>query len=204
VESLRRQLDRGVRPWHLARKATRYAAELATARLFLLGVNEVGRGVRTLGRPRIENEGFIRIGDDTLLRSIIVPIELGCGPGARLEIGNECSLNYGVSLGCTKAIRIGDRCRLGPYTMIIDTTFHDPYERTKRPPGQPVTLEADVWIGAKVSVMPGVTIGRGAIVATGAVVTSDVEPFTVVGGVPAKVIDRLDPARFVTPQARRA
>lgn len=199
LRSFKRELDRGLTPRQLAERGARYGYELASARLWLRGVNELGQGVRTLGRPRIDNHGFISIGAHTLLRSVVVPIELGCGPQARLEIGRDCSINYGVSIGCTASVRLGDRCRIGPYTMIIDTTFHDPYDRAKRPPGQPVIIESDVWLGAKVSVMPGVTIGRGAIVATGAVVTRDVEPFTVVAGVPARVVDRLDPTKFVVP-----
>jgi len=53
---------------------------------------------------------------------------------------------------------------------------------------QPVTIEKDVWCGANVTILKGVTVGSGAIVAAGAVVTKDVKPYTIVGGVPAKII----------------
>ena len=53
---------------------------------------------------------------------------------------------------------------------------------------QKVTIESDVWIGARVIILPGVTIGKGAILAAGAVVTKDVPDYAVVGGVPAKVL----------------
>jgi acetyltransferase-like isoleucine patch superfamily enzyme len=160
-------------------------------------VDEVGDGVRTEGRPRIENFGFMRIGRHTVLRSVNVPVELTTAAGARLEIGSECSLNYGVSIGCLERITLGDRCRVGPYVMVIDNGFHQLYDRNKRPPSQPVTIEDDVWIGAKASIMPGVTLGRGCVIGTGSVVTKDVAPFTMVGGVPAKVIKQLDPDKFV-------
>ena len=55
-------------------------------------------------------------------------------------------------------------------------------------PARKVTVSSDVWIGARVIILPGVTIGQGAIIAAGAVVTKDVPPFSVVGGVPARVI----------------
>jgi maltose O-acetyltransferase len=196
---LERDLEQGLSPWELASKSAYYAIELATAPLFLRAVDEVGRGVRTLGRPRIDNQGHMSIGRNTLIRSVNVPVELATGREGRLEIGPDCSINYGVSLGCLSSIRIGARCRLGPYVMIVDSDFHDVYDRAKRPPPRPVVLEDDVWIGAKASIMPGVTIGRGAIVGTAAVVTHDVAPFTVVAGVPAKVVKSLDPEKFVGP-----
>lgn len=199
INSARNKLlrDKGL-PWHLvAQKSLRYGWELAAAPLFLHAVDAVGSGVRTLGRPRIENLGFMAIGDSTLLRSVNVAVELCTGPEGRLQIGRGVRLNYGVSIGATGSITLGDRVRVGPYVMIVDTDFHDPYLRSARPASRPVVIDDDVWIGAKASIMPGVHIGRGAIVGTGAVVTRDVPPFTVVAGVPAKVIKQLDPSRFV-------
>jgi maltose O-acetyltransferase len=197
--ALRAKVDRDSKLGLLAivRKGLRYGSELATAPWYLLDADEVGRGVRTLHRPRIDNQGHLRIGRGTLLRSVIVPVELGIGPGATLEIGEDCSLNYGVSVGAMGSVRLGNRVRLGPYAMVIDSDFHDLYDRKTRPPPRPVVLEDDVWIGAKATVLPGVTIGRGSVVGVGSVVNTDVPPFTVVAGVPAKPIKTLDPARFV-------
>lgn len=196
-KKLSRDVKAGRSPAELVSKSTRYAVELASARLFLSSVNEVGAGVRTLERPRIDNQGWMGIGHHTLLRSVNVPVELATAAGARLTIGADCSINYGVSIGCTELIRIGDRCRLGPYVMIVDSAFHELLDRSKRPASQPVVIEDDVWIGAKASIMPGVTIGRGSVVGTAAVVTKDVPPFSVVAGVPAKIVKTLDPAKFV-------
>ncbi|MCC6332780.1 MAG: acyltransferase [Myxococcales bacterium] len=194
---LERDRAEGLSALELAAKSGRYLAELAAAPFFLRGVDSVGQGVRTLGRPRIDNLGFMSIGAHTLLRSVNVPVELATGRDGRLEVGEACSINYGASLGALARVQLGRRCRLGPYVMIVDSEFHDAYERAKHPLPRPVVLEDDVWVGAKASVLPGVTVGRGAIIGTGAVVTHDVEPFTVVAGVPAKVVRRLDPARFV-------
>ena len=182
----------------LLSKSARYAMELALAKVYLASVDELGAGVRTLEQPRIENQGFISIGAHTLLRSVNVPVELVTAPGAQLIIGPECSINYGVSIGCTQLIVLGARCRVGPYVMIVDSAFHELLDRSKRPPSQPVTIGDDVWLGAKCSVLPGVSIGRGAVVGTGAVVTGDVPAFAVVAGVPARIIKQLDPAQFVS------
>lgn len=190
--------DRHLSPARLAQKSARYLWEMACAPIYLHAVTECGRGVRALGRPRIENLGQMFLGAGTLVRSINVPVELCTGEGALLRIGREVRLNYGVSIGATGSITIGDRVRLGPYVMIVDTDFHDPYDREIRPPPRPVTIADDVWVGAKASIMPGVTIGRGAIVGTAAVVTRDVPPFAIVAGVPARVVKQLDPARFVS------
>lgn len=195
---LKRDASAGVSPRGLVEKSARYLYEVASARLWLTRVDFVGAGARTLHAPRIENHGYISIGKNTLLRSVLVPVELATGAGARLLIGEDVTINYGVSFGCLGQITVGDRCQFGPYAMIIDSQFHDIYDRSRRPEPRPVTIEDDVWVGAKASIMPGVTIGRGAVVGTGAVVTRDVAPFTVVAGVPAREVQKLDPTRFVT------
>lgn len=199
VEKARRDASKG---WvHLTRNGGRYAWELITAPIFLAGVTERGPGVRTLGRPRIDNRGRLVIGGHTLLRSVNVPVELAVGVGASLELGEDVVLNYGVSIGAMGRVRLGNRVRMGPYAMIIDTEFHAVYDRAKRPEPRPVVVEDDVWIGAKASVLPGVTIGRGSIIGVGSVVAADVPPFTVAVGVPARPTRKLDPALFVAGHA---
>lgn len=195
-EKLLRDRRSGVPLRTLLAKGVRYSMELATAPLWLRGATELGPGVRTLGRPRIENRGALRIGGGTLLRSVNVPVELAVGHGGTLSIGEGCRLNYGVSIGAMGEIRLGNRVRLGPYVMIIDTEFHDAYDREKMPVPRPVIIEDDVFVGAKASILPGVTIGRGAIVGTASVVAADVPPFTMVLGVPARPVKKLDASRF--------
>jgi acetyltransferase-like isoleucine patch superfamily enzyme len=179
-------------------KAKDFSLSLAAARLYLGQVDEVGAGVRVICKPHIRNFGKMRLGSAVILRSTIVPVELATGPNGELTIGDRCSLNYGVSIGATQSVKLGKRVRMGPYSMIIDCQFHDAYDRDRRPPPAPVVIEDDVWIGARASVMPGVRIGRGAIVGAHSLVTKDVPAFSVVGGVPAKVISELDPSKFIT------
>lgn len=188
----------GALPWRvLVRKSLRYLSDLFWAHIRLRAVDVVGAHVRTTARPRIDNNGRIEIGAHVLLRSVNVPVELCTEPGALLTIGDGTRLNYGVSVGTTRRIAIGAHVRIGPYVMITDSDFHDLHERAKRPVPRPVFIEDHVWIGAKATVLKGVRIGCGAVVATGAVVTSDVPPFTIVAGVPAVPVGRVDEARFV-------
>ncbi len=181
----------------LVDKGVSYALATATAPFYLRGVTEVGSRVRTMGAPRIVNYGVMRIGNDVRIASYVVPVELAAGEGGELLIGNGVHINYGVSIGATKSVHIGDRVRIGPYARIVDSDFHDIYNRAL--PGQPspVVISNDVWVGMNAVILPGVHVGRAAVIGTGAVVTKDVPDFAVVGGVPAKVLRMLDPAKFV-------
>ncbi len=190
--------DRALGARVLVTRGLRYAWELGTARVRLRRADTVGPHARTLGRPRIDNLGRLTIGAHVLVRSVNVPVELCTGPEGTLAIGDGVRLNYGTSIAAERSVTIGNRVRIGPYVMIVDTDFHDPYARAVRPPAVPVVIEDDVWIGAKASILKGVRLGRGAIVGVGAVVTKDVAPFSVVAGVPARPVGSLDASRFVS------
>jgi acetyltransferase-like isoleucine patch superfamily enzyme len=178
-------------------KASEYAMSLMLANWYLRSASEVGPGVRVIKRPRIKNRGTMKLGRGSIVRSVVVPVELVVAYGAILTIGERCSINYGATIGACQSITLGNRVRVGPYALIIDCQYHDLYDRDQCPVPKPVVIEDDVWIAAKASVMPGVRIGRGSIVGAHALVTSDVPPFTVVGGVPAHPVAKLDENRFV-------
>jgi maltose O-acetyltransferase len=197
--SWRREVEAGLSARGLLRKGTGFVLGTVLSPLYLREVDELGDDVRAMWRPRVVNDGYMAIGRGSILRSVNVPVELATGPRGCLLIGREVSINYGVSIGCLELIEIGDRCRLGPYVMIVDSEFHDLYDRSRRPPPRPVRLAEDVWVGAKASILPGVSIGRGAVIGTGSVVTDDVPAFTVVAGAPARAIRTLTPELFVTP-----
>ncbi|WP_414717367.1 acyltransferase [Telluribacter sp.] len=75
----------------------------------------------------------------------------------------------------------------------MDNDFHGTANRDEEPAPEAVILEDNVWLATRSMVLKGVRIGEGAVVAAGAVVTKDVPPYTMVGGVPAKVIKQLNP-----------
>jgi virginiamycin A acetyltransferase len=105
----------------------------------------------------------------------------------RTRIGRFCSISYGVALGVQNhAI---DLLSTHPFATKaqIDSTYGFPF-RSNKTNSTNTIIGNDVWIGVNAIVVEGVTIGTGAIVAAGAVVTKDVPPYAIVGGVPAKVI----------------
>lgn len=114
------------------------------------------------------------------------------GKGNRISIGDYSGIGEGSILGQDDEIRIGNNVLIGPQLMIF-TQNHNFSDRNRliREQGatrKPVLIEDDVWIGARVIILPGVTLGRGSVVAAGAVVTKSFPPYSVIGGVPAKII----------------
>ncbi len=108
--------------------------------------------------------------------------------GLNTTIGLRTFINMGCSFQDWGGITIGDDCLIG-HNCTICTVNHskDPASRGDMT-CRPVKIGNRVWIGANVTILPGVTVGDGAIVAAGAVVGKDVEPNSLVGGVPAKFI----------------
>lgn len=121
-------------------------------------------------------------------QSIIVKSNARVSPhisiGLFSELGQNCLIYGGVS--------IGDNVLMGPDVKIITRNHGVPAAglliREQESIYSPVSIGNDVWIGANVVILPGVTVGDGAVIAAGAVVTKNVMPATIVGGVPAKLI----------------
>ena len=108
--------------------------------------------------------------------------------GKNTHVGKRVFVNAGCQFQDQGGIWIGDDVLIGPQTVIA-TLNHEPNPDDRASIwAKPVRIGDKVWIGAHVTILPGVAIGEGAIVGAGAVVTKDVPPRTVVGGVPAKVL----------------
>jgi acetyltransferase-like isoleucine patch superfamily enzyme len=128
----------------------------------------------------------------------IVPIEFNTYSNGRIEIGSRTFINYGSSVAARDFIEIGSHCHLGHYTFIMDNNQHDTVVHTALPPSKPIVIEDDVWIGSHVVILPGVRIGKNAVIGAGSIVTRDIPPRCVAAGNPARVIRQLEP----TPSAR--
>lgn len=114
------------------------------------------------------------------------------GYAKKVVIGNYVDLAWGVLITTGGGVEIGDRTLIGYNTMILSSNHIIPLKRGKifysGHEKKKVVIENDVWIGANCVIVAGVIIGEGAVVAAGSVVTKDVPPFSIVGGVPARII----------------
>lgn len=108
-------------------------------------------------------------------------------PGAEIVIGDCTYINRRTEIMAKDSVTIGTGCAISWDVVISDTDYHQ-IEGTIST--KPIVIGDEVWIGCKSIILKGVHIGNGAVVAAGSVVTKDVEPYTLVAGIPAKVIKR--------------
>ena len=180
-------------PGLFVKKAVQYVLKRALAPLALRGCTQVGPGARVRGWPVVENEGgTIRLGKNFCVFSYLAKVQLYAGPGGTLEVGDDTFVNNGTILSASTHIRLGDRVNIAPHCVLIDNDFHGTADRSAPPKMAPIVLEDDVWLGTRVTVLKGVTIGRGSVIASGSVVTKDIPPGVLAGGVPARVLKRLE------------
>ena len=121
--------------------------------------------------------------------SVIRP-PLHCDLGSQIHIGRDVFVNCGFVALDIATITIGDDVQIGPNVQLLTPThpLDAGLRRAKWEAAEPIVIEANVWIGGGAIVLPGVTVGKDAVVGAGAVVTKDVPPNVVVAGNPARVI----------------
>lgn len=163
------------------------------ARWYFRRATHLGDKVRVWGRPVIQNYGTMILQNRVRLISTVARSELVVAEGATLQIDDGVYINYGCSIGVNELIHIGPNCTIGTYVILMDNDFHrlEPERRQERPESAPIILEENVWLGARVIVLRGVTIGTGSVIGAGSVVTRDVPPRSVAAGVPANLIKQL-------------
>lgn len=114
--------------------------------------------------------------------------------GGRIEIGDNCTVQSFCFLGGFGNIKIGNGVRIAPGAKMYsyEHSYNDisiPIYKQEVTPKE-ILVEDDVWVGSNAIITGGVTIGKGSIIGAGAVVTKSVEPFSIMGGVPAKLIKK--------------
>lgn len=113
--------------------------------------------------------------------------------GKNIHIGKNVFINSGCHFQDQGGIEIGDGAFIG-HNVVLATINHDLYpENNRKNHYAPIKIGSHVWIGSNATILQNVSIGEWAVVAAGTVVTKNVPPFTVVGGVPAKTIKVISP-----------
>lgn len=167
----------------------------------------MGNDTRLLSTARIRNALHdakrIRIGEHCIIRGELLLF----AHGGDISIGDWCYIGEGTRVWSSGSVHIGDRVLISHNVNIFDSLTHPLNARQRHAQfkeiskfghprsidlgERPVTVNNDVWIGANACVLRGVTIGEGAIVGAGSVVTHDIPPFTIAAGNPASVIREL-------------
>lgn len=145
--------------------------------------------INCLSRQKIICGNRVSIGKFAIIRP---SNSYGGEIGEGLRIGNNSNIGPYSYIGCSGYIEIGDNVMISPRVSIYaENHVFDSIDITMKEQGvkkQFVKIEDDCWIAANSIILAGVTIGKGSVVAAGSVVTSDIPPFSVVAGVPAKII----------------
>ena len=154
---------------------------------FILSLLPQGAFSRT--RALILRAWGIKIGSGVLFLG--TPVFAGDGdPRKNLVVGKGCIINWPVHFDLNGPVTIGDGVSIGHHVVVI-TTDHEIGKanfRAGNPVTKPVTIGSGAWIGASATILPGVEIGSGAIVAVGSLVAGTVQPNMLVGGVPARAM----------------
>lgn len=138
-------------------------------------------------RDRILSRLFGSIGEGNVIKGNFL-----CNFGFNITMGDGCYINHGVIILDSFPVVLGNNVFLAP-GVIISAVTHPLLAKDRRQLlGKTTVLEDDVWVGAGAVILPGVTVHKGAVIGAGAVVTSDVPENTVVAGVPAKEIRKIN------------
>lgn len=142
------------------------------------------------GKVSIElfNSAKCRIGNFLMTAG---PFYAKCTDSAEISIGNNCFFNHNCSLTAAERITIGDNCMFANNLVVVD---HDHVQRDGKILPElvsaPIKIGNNVWCGANVTILKGITVGDGAVIAAGAVVNRNVEAYSTVAGVPAHKISK--------------
>lgn len=143
----------------------------------------------TMEDPEQVRELFSQLIDKKVDESFLLIPPFYTDHGINIEIGKNVFINQCCTLFDIGGIKIEDDVMIGPKSNLL-TSNHpvSPAERRTSVIAAPIVLQRNVWIGASVTILPGVVVGENSVVAAGAVVTRDIPPNSLVGGVPASLI----------------
>jgi maltose O-acetyltransferase len=150
--------------------------------------------VRRRGFPRAFRSRALRLLGADIASSALINGHVSIAGRAKLVIGPRTFVNEGTYFDLAAATEIGSDCAIG-YEVMFITATHRPGTTTRRAGPvdvRPISVGDGTWVGARATILPGVKIGEGCIIAAGAVVTGDCEPHTLYAGVPARAVRALE------------
>lgn len=163
------------------------AKKIKVGKTFSLGDNVK---INALSKYGVQIGDNVSILDNTIIECTGVLRSLGAG----LDIGNDVGIAQNCFIQVRAKVTIGNNVNFGPYVKVFSENHNfSNRELPIKNQGEtrlPVVIEDDVWIGASATILGGVTIGKGSIIAAHSLVNKDVMPYTIVGGVPAKFIKK--------------
>jgi acetyltransferase-like isoleucine patch superfamily enzyme len=171
-------------------RSPRLAAALINAQVRIRGKARVPLSVRLTGRIRLWGGGGVEFGQGITLVGDVTPIEFVSHKGAQISIGDHTFINYGTSISAYERVTIGRHCLLGHYVLILDRNEHGVEVRKQAPPPAQTVIEDHVWIGSRVTILPGVRVGRHSVVGANSVVTRSIPPNCLAVGSPARIVRR--------------
>lgn len=160
------------------------------------GQIHLGRAVKIHSHSALDanSSGLIRLGDGVTLNRYAYITASRAG----VAIGALSQINHFAVINGAGGVTIGRNVLIGPGAQLI--SYQHNYQNANVPIDsqgytyEPITVEDDVWIGSNAVILAGVTIGRGCVIGAGAVVTKPCAPYSVLAGVPARVIKKRDSA----------
>lgn len=150
--------------------------EVALGRLPpFIGARSIGVGLRLAGA---------RVGRSTMFWGMPTLAGSGNDLASRLEIGELCGINFGAYFELDANVTLADHVAIGHEVMFLTRcrSADDPAQRGRPSGAKPIRIEAGAWLGSRCTILPGVTIGAGAVVGASVVVKEDVPPNTLVAG----------------------
>lgn len=174
--------------WVWLRRLLQVSRSFLGGRYYFRKAHGLGRLVFAKGRPIVNIKGQLHLGNLVRIWSNISQTHLIIGKRGILSIADGAYIN-GALIAVEKEVRIGKNCYIAPMVQILDN--NDFGLGIAGEAAAAVVIEEDAWLATRALITKGVRIGKGAVVAVGAVVTEDVAPYTLVAGVPARPIRQL-------------
>jgi len=206
-ERLLSKITRGLtRDRHLGlgerlQKGVRLVTETARARIVLRACDAVGVGARVVGRMRIDNRGSIVVGQGLVVVATFLPVELITGTEGTIELGDQVWMNFGVVISARSQVKIGHRVMIGQHCIVSDVDVPEAVVESIAGEAKPIEIGDDAWLAGRVTVRPGVKIGKGAVITAGSIVETDIPDGVVAGGIPARVLRAANAASDVSSES---